>query len=174
MSSQSWLAGEHRTALDGEARILLPLGLRNLLNPLREEVSLMATLEPEGCICVRRVEQWDAYVQDLRQRAGQTLRARRVMMLVAATSVQIKIDKQGRLRIPDHLMSKAGIERMTDNDDKTEVVVAGHFDDLRLWAVGRWDTFCEQALADFGTDLEWLHCGDAPRDDGPLPEESAA
>lgn len=174
MSAQSWLSGEHRTVLDAEARILLPLGLRNLLNPLREEVTMMATLEPEGCVCIRRLEQWDAYVQGLRKQAGQTLRHRRVMMLVGATSSQIKIDKQGRLRLPDSLMIKAGIARPSGKDNKTEIVIAGHFDDLQIWASESWEQFCEKALADFGTDLEWLHCGDAAREDGAVADESAA
>ena len=174
MSSQSYLSGEHRAVLDGESRILLPLGLRNLLNPMREEVTLMASLEPEGCICVRRVDQWTNYVEDLRQQAGQTLRHRRVMMLVAATSAQVKIDKQGRLRLPDSMMAKAGIERPTTKSDKSEVVIAGHFDDLRLWASERWSNFCESAMADFGTDLEWLHCGDAVREQHSATEDPAA
>ncbi len=174
MSSQSFLSGEHGAVLDGESRILLPLGLRNLLNPMREEVTLMASLEPEGCICVRRVDQWTAYVDELRKQAGQTLRHRRVMMLVAATSAQVKVDKQGRLRLPDSMMAKAGIERAEGKSEKSEVVIAGHFDDLRLWASDRWSNFCESAMADFGADLEWLHCGDAARVDYPVAEDPAA
>lgn len=163
MTPQSWLSGEHRAVLDSEARILLPLALRNTLNPGREEVSLMATLEPEGCIGIRRTDQWDAYVRDLRALAGQSLRHRRLMMILAATSAQVKIDRQGRLRIPDALLAKGGIERAPGKDAKVEVVIAGHFDDLRIWAGARWDAFCEEALRDFGSDLEWLHTGDVVR-----------
>ncbi|MFT5059501.1 MAG: division/cell wall cluster transcriptional repressor MraZ [Planctomycetota bacterium] len=174
MNAQSWLSGEHTAILDGEARILLPVGLRNLLNPMREEVTMMASLEPEGCVRIRRVEQWSAYVEELRAQASQSLRHRRVMMLVAATSAQVKIDKQGRLRIPDSMMAKAKIERPTDKSDKSEVVIVGHFDDLCLWASEQWSNFCESAMADFGTDLEWLHCGDASRVDHSVPEDPAA
>ncbi|MFT7671057.1 MAG: MraZ protein [Planctomycetota bacterium] len=162
MSSMSWLAGEHRAVLDSEARILLPLGLRNTLNPLREEVSLMASLEPEGCVCVRRIDQWDAYVQGLRSLAGQSQRDRRVLMFVAATSAQIKIDRQGRLRIPDSLLTKAGIERGDDKSNKAEVVIAGNFEDLQIWAAGRWDEFCSSALDGFAGDLEGLHQAHEP------------
>lgn len=173
MTPQSWLSGEHRAVLDPEARVLLPLGLRNLLNPQREEVTLMATLEPEGCVGLRRVDQWDAYVRELRERAGPTLRARRVVLLLAATSAQVKVDRQGRLRLPDSLMAKAGIERPDDREEKTEVVIAGNFEDLRIWAASRWEAFCEEALADYGKDLDWLQRGG---DEGPqrAPGEDAA
>jgi MraZ protein len=159
MTPQSWLSGEHQAVLDPEARVLLPLGLRNLLNPQREEVTLMATLEPEGCVGIRRIDQWDAYVRQLRERAGTTLRARRVMLLLAATSAQVKVDRQGRLRLPDPLMAKAGIERPDDREAKTEVVIAGNFEDLRIWAAPRWEAFCAEALADYGKDLDWLQRG---------------
>lgn len=154
MSATSWLAGEHRAVLDAEGRILLPLGLRNTLNPLREEVTLMATLEPEGCVGVRRVDQWDGYVKELRALAGHSQRDRRVMMLVAATSAQIKIDRQGRMRLPDSLLAKAGIERATE---KAEVVIAGFFEDLRVWSAASWDAFCASALEDYAKDLDGLH-----------------
>lgn len=173
MTPQSWLSGEHRAVLDPEARVLLPLGLRNLLNPQREEVAMMATLEPEGCVGLRRVEQWDTYVRDLQGRAGASLRARRVMLLIAATSAQVKVDRQGRLRLPDSLMSKAGIDRPQDREEKTEVVIAGNFEDLRIWAASRWEAFCKEALADYGKDLDWLQHEGV---EGPSssPEEDAA
>lgn len=160
MSPRSWLSGEHRTLLDPEGRLLLPLALRNTLNPGGDEVTLMATLEPEGCVGIRRVDQWDDYVGGLRALAGQSLRHRRLMLVLAATSSQVKLDRQGRLRIQDSLLAKAGVERSAERSAKTEVVIAGHFDDLRIWASTRWDEFCLEALRDFGADLEWLHLGD--------------
>jgi len=164
MSATSWLAGEHRAVLDAEGRILLPLGLRNTLNPMREEVTLMATLEPEGCVGVRRVDQWDGYVRELRALAGHSQRDRRVMMLVAATSAQVKIDRQGRMRLPDSLLAKAGIDRGSDKADKSEVVIAGFFEDLRVWSAASWDAFCASALVDYARDLDGLHGVTQPRE----------
>ncbi len=158
MSPQAWFSGEHATSLDAEGRILLPMGLRNLLNPTREEVTLMANLEPEGCICVRRIEQWDAYVARLRERTGNTARHRRLTMILAATSAPIKLDKQGRLRIPDSIMVKAGVDRTSE--ERQDVVVAGHFDDLRIWGAKSWDEFCAEALGAFSEDLELLERGE--------------
>jgi len=155
MSSTSWLSGEYAGALDPEGRILLPMGLRNVLNPHREEVTLMANLEPEGCICVRRIDQWDSYVSELRGRATNDLRHRRLMMFLGATSAQIKIDRQGRMRIPDSILIKAGIDR--ESQQKQDVVVAGHFDDLRVWSAQGWEAFTSEALQSFGADLEWLN-----------------
>ena len=154
MSPLAWFSGEHPTALDAEGRILLPVGLRNLLNPGREDVTLMASLEPEGCLCVRRVEQWDAYVQRLRERAGNGTRDRRLTMILAATSAPMKLDRQGRMRIPDALLERAGVPR--EGAERREVVVAGHFDDLRVWSSERWQAFSSEAVAAFGADLHLL------------------
>ena len=57
MSFSPWFVGEHPATLDPEGRLLLPMPLRNVLNPGREDRTLMANLEPEGCIAVREVEQ---------------------------------------------------------------------------------------------------------------------
>lgn len=159
MSAHVWFAGEHPTALDSEGRILLPVGLRNLLNPGREDVTLMASLEPEGCLCVQRVEQWDAYVRRLRERAGNGARDRRLTMILAATSAPMKLDRQGRMRIPDSLLERAGVPR--EGSERREVVVSGHFDDLRIWSAERWQAFSEEAVGAFAADLDRLEADPA-------------
>ncbi|MCB9915997.1 MAG: hypothetical protein H6828_12780 [Planctomycetes bacterium] len=159
MSPQAWFSGEHATSLDPEGRILLPVGLRNVLNPGRDDVTLMASLEPEGCLCVRPVEQWDAYVRRLRERAGNGARDRRLTMILAATSSPMKLDRQGRMRIPDPLLERVGISR-TDAA-RQDVVVAGHFDDLRVWSAAGWERFSAEAVEAFAQDLDQLEAAAA-------------
>lgn len=149
MNHRIWMVGEHAATLDAEGRILLPAPLRNLLNPAREEQALMATLEPEGGISLRSVEDWDRYVGTLRDRGSDGKRRRRVVMWLAAHSARVKCDRQGRVRVPDGLLSKAGVER--SEEEKREVVVVGGLEQVVLWEPERWAEFCrvtEEVLSD--------------------------
>jgi len=154
MNLGEWFVGEHRVTLDAEGRLLLPSPLRALLNPSREERSFMASLEPEGCLAVRAPEQWEAEVRRLRASASHPLSSRRASLLLTANSARARLDRQGRLRVPDALLAKAGVERHSES--RREVVIAGNFDELRLWSPGIWRTFEAEARAAYAADLALL------------------
>jgi len=155
MNAAPRFSGEHVATLDPEGRILLPMPLRNAFNPGREDRTLMANLEPEGCIALREPERWTAYVDRLRARASDAAASRRFLMYLAATSAGVKCDRQGRVRVPDGLLQKAGIERA--KGARSEVVLSGNFDDIRIWSPERWAAFEADARAHFGADLALLH-----------------
>ena len=122
----------------------------------------MATLEPEGCIALREPDRWVAYVDALRARATQAASSRRFLMYLAATSAAARCDRQGRVRVPDTLLRKAGLER--ERGAREELVVAGHFDEIHIWSRERWEAFESQARGSFADDLELLSgCEDGTR-----------
>lgn len=153
-SPRTAFLGEHQASLDPEGRILLPQGLRNVLNPERDDVTLMANLEPDGSVCVRETHAWQAWVTGLRAGGDGGSRRRRVLLFLAANSAPVKLDRQGRVRIPDPLLSKAGLDR-TD-ETRRETIVVGNFDDVRVWSPAAWRAFEERARASFDDDLEQL------------------
>ena len=153
MTLAEWFVGEHRAALDGEGRLLLPAALRSLLNPAREERTFMASLEPEGAIAVRTPEQWDEAVQGLR-RGPDPVRRRRASLILAANSARSRLDRQGRLRVPDVLLQKAGLDRAVEAS--REVVIVGNYDDLRLWSPAVWEDYERSARASWAEDLAVL------------------
>ena len=160
MTLAEWFVGEHRAALDGEGRLLLPAPLRSLLNPAREERTFMASLEPEGAIAVRTPEQWDEAVQSLR-RGPDPVRRRRASLILAANSARCRLDRQGRLRVADVLLQKAGLDRAVEAS--REVVIVGNYDDLRLWSPAVWEDYERSARASWSEDLAVLL--DAPGSD---------
>lgn len=160
-SPRSTFLGEHQASLDPEGRILLPQGLRNVLNPQRDDVNLMANLEPDGSVCVREDHAWQSWVAELRGGAHQGSRRRRVLLFLAANSAPVRLDRQGRVRIPDPLLAKAGLDR--NDEGRREVVVVGNFDDVRIWSPASWRAFEEAARRSFDEDLEQLYApGSAP------------
>lgn len=154
MQRTNRFTGEYPATLDGEGRIQLPLALRDEMNVRSSEFRLMANLEPDGSLCLREQEGWEAYVDDLRSRPTVSLRDRRTLLFLAANSAAVRCDKQGRIRIPDPLLAHAGIDRTKAG--RKELVLVGNFDDLRVWHPDRWSAWGETALADFGPGIDAL------------------
>src|SRR5690606_32367773 len=95
-----------------------------------------------------------SWVTGLRAGADQGSRRRRVLLFLAANSAPVKLDRQGRIRVPDALLTKAGLDR--GDEARRDVVVVGNFDDVRLWSPASWRAFEEAARASFDEDLEHL------------------
>jgi MraZ protein len=154
MRATSHYVGEYAATLDSEGRIQLPTVLRDELNVRRSEFRLMANLEPDGSICLREREQWEAFVDQLRSRPTASQRDRRTLLFLAARSAPVRCDKQGRVRIPDALLTHAGIDRTQPG--RKELTLVGNFEDLRVFHPDRWRSLGEEALADFGSGIDAL------------------
>ncbi|MDA1266485.1 MAG: hypothetical protein O2816_15500 [Planctomycetota bacterium] len=154
MLSPTRYTGEYPATLDGEGRIQLPLVLRDEMNVRSSEFRLMANLEPDGSLCLRERDHWESYVDALRTRPTANLRDRRTLLFLAANSAPVRCDKQGRIRIPDPLLTHAGIDRTLAG--RKELIIVGNFDDLRVWQPDRWNAFGVEALADFGPGIDAL------------------
>jgi len=157
MVSSNLYLGEFRATLDPEGRIQLPQALRDEMNVRRSDFRLMASLEPDGSICLREREDWDRYVDRLRSRPTASLRDRRTLLFLAANSAPVRCDKQGRVRIPDSLLLHAGIDRTKSG--RKELVIVGNFEELRVFEAERWGAFGREALADYAAGVDALLVG---------------
>ncbi len=151
---QHHFIGQYQATLDGEGRLQLPLGLRDELNVRRSDFRLMANFEPDGSICLRERALWEAFVDGLRHGVGLSARNRRTLLFLAANSSPVRCDKMGRVRVPDPLLERAGIDRRQAG--RKELIVVGNFGDLRIWHPDRWAAFGEEALADFSEGVDSL------------------
>ncbi len=154
MTTTIRFTGEYPATLDGEGRIQLPLALRDEMNVRSADFRLMANLEPDGSLCLRERHQWEEYVASLRNRPVMGLRDRRTLLFLAANSAAVRCDKQGRIRIPDPLLTHAGIDRTRPG--RKELVIVGNFDELRVWHPDRWSAWGDEALQDFGPGIDAL------------------
>ncbi|HJP03018.1 MAG TPA: hypothetical protein QF764_14725 [Planctomycetota bacterium] len=148
--------GEYPASLDPESRILLPAPLRRAQEESEGWQPLMANLEPEGCVCVRTVDQWKRHLARVREAGLADAPSRRLSMLLAATAVEVHFDRQHRLRFPERLLRRAGITR--GEEDERGVMVVGHFEDLRFWDRERWAGFSAEAQRCYTEDLEHIQC----------------
>ncbi len=117
--------GEYRHTIDTKGRLIVPARLRDEL----DEGRVVLTTWPDGCIALWSGEGWrDFEGKLLTQRAG-SKDARKVVRTFAASAFTDEVDRQGRISVPQHLRSEAGIDK--------DVVVVGALDHAELWSPDR-------------------------------------
>lgn len=163
MPSTRHLLGVHTCAIDPEGRIQLPAALRDELNPRAADFRLMVNLEPDGSLCLREKDDWDAWTARLHARPAATQRERRTLLFLAAHASSIRCDKTGRVRIPDALLAAIGVDREPvrraqkgAEAGRREVVLVGGFTEVRVWSPAGWQRFGAAARDDFGAGLDAL------------------
>lgn len=146
--------GTHVATIDAEGRVQLPAALRDEVNVRQPEFLFVATLEGDGSLCLRERERWEAWSAALGAVPIRDQRDRATLLAIAAHSAPVKCDKQGRVRIPDALLRLVGIDRA--DADAREVVLAGGFDEIRVWSPAGWSAFSERARAGLSDGLDRL------------------
>lgn len=175
--------GVHSATIDAEGRIQLPAPLRDEVNVRQPEFRFMATLEADGSLCLRSQNAFAAWAALLQARPARDQKDRTTLLTVAAFSGPVKCDKQGRIRVPDSLLTLAGIDRGKTN--AREVLLVGGFQEIRLWSPSGWAEFSGQARLELGQGLDALMAPEALRHpttvslpgtflEGPPPRASSA
>jgi MraZ protein len=117
--------GEAEHSLDAKGRVILPAKYRDQLAKGAYIVKGRG-----GCLCIYTPEEFEVVATTVREQSkrGETeLQAARTFF---AGAEQIAPDKQGRVAVPGHLRTYAGLDR--------EVVVAGVFSRIEIWDRRRW------------------------------------
>ncbi len=119
--------GEYVHTIDEKNRLTLPARFRAAL---AAGVVLARGLEKNVDVYPR--ESWDANMARIAELDSLTREARAMKRFVFAGAAVVEPDRQGRVLIPAHLATHAGLDK--------EVVLAGVSDHLEIWDRVEWDT----------------------------------
>lgn len=136
--------GEHRHALDAKGRVIFPVRLREALGA---QVVLQKGIDP--CLYVLPPEEWERQVERVSTLPTTKPEARRYARFFFSQAQSERIDRQGRLTVPQAFRSYAGLER--------EVVIVGAGTRVEIWDAERWEQHRSQSEAeveDFAKELE--------------------
>ena len=129
--------GTYEHSLDAKGRVILPAKFRERL-----EAGAYLARSLDGCLSLFDAEEFDRVAQDMQEKARRGAVERNAVRSFAAGATEATPDKQGRITIPAHLRTFAGLER--------EVVVTGALTRIEIWDAARWreiDSEAERALA---------------------------
>jgi MraZ protein len=128
----SFLTGEFRHALDDRNRIAIPVRFRPRL-------AAGATLARwlDGCLALFPADEWEELAGKLRSLPTTNPAARSFGRFMSSGAVEVELDRQGRILVPQYLRDYAGLE-------PGEVMVVGALNRLEVWSPRRWETYRAQ------------------------------
>lgn len=122
-------SGEYHHSLDSKGRLIVPSKFREILGS-----HFWIGRGFDSCLQIYDDEDWEAFSDRLKALPANSAKARSLVRYFMSGTVEMEIDKQGRILLPSQLRRMAGIER--------DVVFVGMGTRGELWS--------EEAYSSYG------------------------
>lgn len=123
--------GEFTHSLDSKGRIAIPSKFRNELAE-----GAVVTKGLDESLFVYPQDQWDEMAEKLASLPISKSNTRAFSRLMLAGAMDVEIDKQGRILIPEYLRDYAELGQ--------KVVIAGLYNRLELWNEEKWEQYKDE------------------------------
>lgn len=120
--------GEYQHSLDDKGRLAIPVKFRADFKQ-----GAVVTRGLDNCLFLYTKSAWQELAFKLAKLPISQAKTRAFARLMLAGAMDVEIDNQGRILLPDYLRIFAGIKRTT--------VVAGLYDRVELWDATRWNNY---------------------------------
>jgi len=120
--------GEYQHNIDQKGRLAVPAKFRAILTK-----GAVVTKGLDDCLSLYTKEEWGKLAPKLAGLPLAKANARAFARLMLAGAMDLEIDKQGRLLIPDYLRQYAGM--------KKKVVITGLYNRLEIWDEAKWNKY---------------------------------
>jgi len=122
------LLGEFKHNLDLKGRLAVPIKFRQKLSG-----GAIVTRGLDKCLFVFSNKEWEVLAQKLIALPLAQANSRAFVRLMLAGAMDVELDKQGRMLIPDYLRDYAGL--------KKETIVAGLYNRFEIWNSESWKEY---------------------------------
>ncbi len=129
------LIGEFKHTVDDKKRISLPIKFRKEIGK-----NIIVTKGLDNCLFLYPLKEWKNISEKLGSLGMGQSDTRGFNRFMLAGASEVSVDSVGRILIPDHLKSFAGIEN--------KVVFAGVHNRVEIWDDARWETYKSSVLKD--------------------------
>lgn len=120
--------GEYQHSMDGKGRMAVPAKFRGDLT-----AGAIITRGLDNCLFLYTKSEWQKLVEKLAGLPLTQQKSRAFARLMLAGAMDVEIDKQGRVLIPEYLRQFAGL--------KKDAVIAGLYSRLEIWDKGAWERY---------------------------------
>ncbi|HLD86143.1 MAG TPA: division/cell wall cluster transcriptional repressor MraZ [Patescibacteria group bacterium] len=135
--------GEYQHSLDDKGRLQVPVKFRSDL-----KVGAVVTRGLDNCLFLYTRRAWEELAKRLANLPISRANTRAFARLMLAGAMDVEIDSQGRVLLPDYLRHYASLKR--------QVVVAGLYNRLEIWDKIRWQNYKRSTEKDSGDIAEAL------------------
>ncbi len=121
-----YFTGEYRHSLDAKGRLIVPSKFRDKLGE-----RFMVGRGFDQCLVVYDLEDWEKFAGKLAELPSNSEKARSLVRYFMSGTMEVELDKQGRILLPTQLREIAGITK--------DVVFAGNGTRAELWDAATYD-----------------------------------
>ncbi len=120
--------GEYKHSIDGKGRMAIPAKFRIKLSK-----GAVVTRGLDNCLFLYTKDEWQKLVESISNLPIQKEKSRAFARLMLAGAMDVSVDSQGRILIPEYLRKFANIKR--------DVIVAGLYNRLEIWNRHEWEVY---------------------------------
>ena len=120
--------GEYHHALDDKGRVQIPVKYRSEL-----QKGAVVTRGLDSCLFVYTKKEWLVLAEKLARLPISKANTRAFSRLMLAGAMELEMDRQGRVILPEYLRQYAGL--------KKTIVIAGLYNRLELWDKDFWKRY---------------------------------
>ncbi len=124
--------GEYSHSIDAKKRLSLPSRVRGELGS-----RVVVTRGLDRCLFIYPMKTWESIAEKLGGMPVGESGTRSFVRLMLAGAVEVDMDSQGRVLIPEYLKEYAGLSR--------DVMVIGLWNRLEVWDESRWSSYRNEA-----------------------------
>ncbi len=117
--------GEYQHSIDNKGRLQIPVKLKQQLGK-----GAVVTKGLDNCLFLYPQQAWRTLADKLAKLPISKSSTRAFARLMLAGAMDVDIDKQGRMLVPEYLRSYAGLKR--------KIVIAGLYSRLEIWDEASW------------------------------------
>ncbi len=131
--------GNFSHGLDPKGRVSLPAEFRRVLAEVGDDSVVITNFISEGARCLEGfgISAWVEFEKKLRQKSRFSSKLQRLENFYISRAAQCPIDGQGRILIPLHLRTYAGIDK--------DVTFTSSIHGFRIWNSRVWDVIFSSA-----------------------------
>lgn len=126
--------GEYAHSLDEKGRLAIPAKFRRDLSK-----GAVVTRGLDNCLFLYTKTEWEKLAEKLATLPISQANSRAFARLMLAGAMEVEIDKQGRVVLPEYLREFAGLQK--------NVVLAGLYNRAEIWDETKWKTYKGQTEA---------------------------
>jgi MraZ protein len=120
--------GEYQHTIDEKGRMAVPAKFR-----VKLAKGAVVTRGLDNCLFLYTGGEWKNLAERLAKLPISKANTRAFARLMLAGAMDVSLDKQGRIILPDYLRKYAGIGK--------NVIVAGLYSRLEIWDEAKWETY---------------------------------
>ena len=120
--------GEYNHNLDNKGRLAVPVKFRDDLKK-----GAVVTKGLDGCLFLYTINEWKILAEKLSKLPISQSNTRAFARLMLAGAMDVQIDKQGRVVLPDYLRKYAML--------KKKIIVNGLYNRLEIWDENNWEKY---------------------------------